>query len=516
MTYSITLRPGECFFGGSVADSLQMPFDTHSSITCDLRGAYNRNQTMPLLLSNKGRYIWSEVPFVFTFQSGVLTIEGDGVTVTEAGKTLRDAYRSAMQAHFPFDGRHLCDTFFRKEQFNSWMQFMYNPTQAGILDYAHKILHHGFEPGILIIDEGWQSDYGTWTFDPHKFPDPVAMCAQLHSMGFKIMLWIVPYVSCSGYQFQQYTRFHPDSKALFMRNEDGEISIVRWWNGYSAILDFTKACDCRFLDEQLKALTEDYGIDGFKFDGGSYGTYLNSSIVNGNRSAEVTAEMLNSAWNAFGRKYAYHEYKDSYRQGGKNMIQRLCDRLHSWGDNGIASLVASSTVQGLLGTPFICPDMIGGGEWSSFKFEQNCVVDEELFVRMAQCSALLPMMQFSLAPWEVLGEENLKAVVSAAKLHGAFADYIVELVRASETNGEPIVRHLEYEYPDSGFAYCKDCFMLGSRYLVAPVLQKGARERTLVLPEGRWRYVDGTVCEGGTVTVAADIDTLPFFEKMDA
>ena len=58
--------------------------------------------------------------------------------------------------------------------------------------------------------------------------------------------------------------------------------------------------------------------------------------------------------------------------------------------------------------------------------------------------------------------------------------------------------------------------MLGSRYLVAPVLQKGARERTLVLPEGRWRYVDGTVCEGGTVTVAADIDTLPFFEKMDA
>ena len=123
-------------------------------------------------------------------------------------------------------------------------------------------------------------------------------------------------------------------------------------------------------------------------------------------------------------------------------------------------------------------------------------------------------MQFSLAPWEVLGEESLTAVVSAAKLHRAFADRIVELVKAAQTNGEPIIRHLEYEYPDCGFAYCKDCFMLGSRYLVAPVLQKGATERTLVLPEGRWKYMDGTVRESGPVTVAADINTLPYFEKV--
>ena len=513
MIYSIEILKGECFFGGSVKDSLKMPFDSNSDFSCDLRTDGISNQTMPILLSTKGRYIWSEEPFKFTFKNGKIIIEGNSVSVNESGETLKDAYKAAMEAHFPFDGRHLCETFFKKEQFNSWMQFMYNPTQEGILSYANKIIENGYEPGILIIDEGWQIDYGTWKFDPYKFPDPQKMCKELHGLGFRIMLWVVPYVSCSGYYYQEYTRFHPDSDNLFLRNDNGEISIVNWWNGNTAMLDFTKECDCRFLQKQLDELIDNFGIDGFKFDGGTYYSYSDMSVINGKHSPDITPDMRNNAWNDFGRKYEYHEYKDSYRQAGKNMIQRLCDRYHSWGDEGISSIVISSAVQGLLGTPFICPDMIGGGEWSSFKFELNSVVDEELFVRMAQSSAFLPMMQFSLAPWEVLNEENQKSVLKVARLHRSLSDYILKLVKASEKSGEPIVRHLAYDYPDEGFEYCNDCFMLGERYLVAPVLTKGVTERTLVLPKGKWRYVSGQIFDGGKVTVSAELDTLPYFEK---
>ena len=59
--------------------------------------------------------------------------------------------------------------------------------------------------------------------------------------------------------------------------------------------------------------------------------------------------------------------------------------------------------------------MIGGGELSSFR--DGAPLDQELFVRFAQCSALFPMMQFSLAPWRVLDERHLSAVKAAVDTH---------------------------------------------------------------------------------------------------
>ena len=57
--------------------------------------------------------------------------------------------------------------------------------------------------------------------------------------------------------------------------------------------------------------------------------------------------------------------------------------------------------------------------------------------------------------------------------------------------------------------------MLGSEILVAPVLEKGARSRNVVFPEGSWRGPDGTLYEGGqTLTVPAPLDVLPYFERI--
>ena len=57
--------------------------------------------------------------------------------------------------------------------------------------------------------------------------------------------------------------------------------------------------------------------------------------------------------------------------------------------------------------------------------------------------------------------------------------------------------------------------MFGPDYLVAPVLQSGAREREVYLPEGRWQDIrTGEVLEGGrTVTAPAPIDSIPVFKR---
>ena len=59
--------------------------------------------------------------------------------------------------------------------------------------------------------------------------------------------------------------------------------------------------------------------------------------------------------------------------------------------------------------------------------------------------------------------------------------------------------------------------MFGEKYLVAPVLGPGLRERQVYVPKGTWRNVDtGEVISGGqTVTVPAPLEVIPVLEKAD-
>ena len=78
-----------------------------------------------------------------------------------------------------------------------------------------------------------------------------------------------------------------------------------------------------------------------------------------------------------------------------------------------------------------------------------------------------------------------------------------ELLKESAKTGEPLVRHLDYQFPGQGFANCDDQFMLGSRYLVAPVLEKAAK-RTVRLPKGTWVGTDGARHKGPRV-ISVDV-----------
>jgi len=157
--------------------------------------------------------------------------------------------------------------------------------------------------------------------------------------------------------------------------------------------------------------------------------------------------------------------------------------------------------------------MIGGGEFTSFL--NLATLDQELVVRSAQASALMPMMQFSAAPWRVLDSTHLAAVKQAVALRKAHTPYIMELARRAARTGEPIVRPMEYDFPHEGLAEVTDQFMVGDRFLVAPVLERGAISRGVRLPSGRWRAPDGTVMKGGrAVRISAPLDALPVFERL--
>lgn len=507
----------EYWWGGSVVFSDKQPYNSLTEVEISLEED-GLNQASPIFLSSMGRYIHTDSPTKIIFQKGVITVEGENPVCEKVGETLKEAYLAVMEKFYPFEQRILPEKFFRTAQYNTWMEYTYFPTQKSVLNYAHAIVDNGYTPGILIIDEGWNLGYGTWEFDFHKFPDPKAMIDELHSLGFTVMLWLVPYVTSDGRDYLNHV--FPQTSILqnkefephLLRQENGKVALIEWWNGISAMLDLTSKADCNYLHSRLEHLMNDYGVDGFKFDGGNIADLTPKNWVTA--PPLKTAEEINAAWNEFGLKYEFHEYKDTYNKSGKATIQRTRDRNHSWNEEGINTLIPYVLLQGLLGYPYVCPDMIGGGEWT-WNLVADFKCDEELFVRMAQCSALFPMMQFSWAPWRLLGLEAQKCCLEAAKLHSSFADYIVELVNQTAQTNEPIIRSMEYAYPHCGYECINDQFFLGDEFLVCPVVEQGVNIKKVVLPDGKWKYFDGTVYEGGkTVEVSAPLSVLPYFEKL--
>ena len=147
---------------------------------------------------------------------------------------------------------------------------------------------------------------------------------------------------------------------------------------------------------------------------------------------------------------------------------------------------------GLMGYPFACPDLIGGGEYLSFK--NLAAIDQELIVRAAQVHALMPMMQFSVAPWRVLSPENLAICRRMAALHTERGAEILALgPRVGEDAESPSSARSSTPGRTRATRTSRDQFLLGPDILVAPVVEKGARKRRLVVPPGRWKGDDGTV-----------------------
>ncbi|TYP79094.1 glycoside hydrolase family 31 protein [Paenibacillus methanolicus] len=497
---------GEYWWGGDIEDGIRMPFGEERH-TRDLIREGRSNQAVPFLVSSLGRYIWSEEPFRFEFDPDELVVEceaGSSARLGEGHGSLREAYRAASHAHFAPDGRWPDPMFFAAPQYNLWIELQYEPTQEKVLAYAEAALRNGMPPGILMIDDNWMEDYGVWTFRKDRFPDPKAMCAKLREMGFKVMLWICPFVSpdnAANFRFLE-------RQGYLLRNATGETAVRRWWNGYSAVLDCTNEAAVRWFDGELERLMTAYGVDGFKFDAGDPQYYR----ADDRSAAGAHPNGHCEAWARVGLRYALNEYRACWKSAGRPLVQRLADKNHSWGADGLASLIPNGLAQGLAGYAFVCPDMIGGGQIADVENRPDRQVDQELFVRYAQCSALFPMMQFSAAPWRALDDEHLAACVAAADLHRSFGDLILALARQAAITGEPIIRHLDYVFPGEGFERLTDQFMLGDTILASPVLMKGARRRKVEFPLGKWLGDDGSVVIGPCVRdIDAPLTRLPWY-----
>ncbi|MDI1248989.1 MAG: glycoside hydrolase family 31 protein [Lacunisphaera sp.] len=515
-TAKLTVLEGEYWWGGLSARGHETPYDAKSKVAYDLYGNNQGNQAQPLLLSSKGRFVWSEAPIRYSFSSGTLevTTRAGEIITGQPGANLRDAYRFVSNRYFPANGKIPDELLFTHPQYNTWIELMYDQNEEAILAYARAIIQNGYPPGVLMIDDNWQEDYGTFEFSARRFKNPQGMMQELHRMGFKVMLWVCPFVSADSADFRHLAQegmlvLDPQkTQDILWANTKNRAAVIRWWNGASACLDLSNPKTMQWFQDRLDHLVKTYGVDGFKFDAGDARFYADGVVsfkpgLIPNDHTTYFAEV--------GLRYPLNEYRASWKMAGLPLAQRLRDKGHEWAD--LAKLIPDLMSQSVMGYAYTCPDMIGGGEYRSFL--NAATIDEELVVRSAQVHALMPMMQFSVAPWRVLSSQHADICREMAELHLRMGPTILALAKEAARTGEPIVKPMALAFPDGGFETIKDQFVLGNDIIVAPVVGKGARARSVVLPEGQWKSEDGRVHTGGAaVNIEVPLERLPYFTRI--
>lgn len=536
VTRTVKMAPGENWWGVCNAFGSKMPFTERSEFSCDLREDNYGHQALSFMVSDKGRALWCPNPVGVKISHGEIVWMGEDaevVFVENAGSTLAEAFRFASRKWFPPTGEDPELLYFAAPQYNTWIELTYHQNEKDILAYAESMIAHGLPPGIFMIDDTWQHGYGTWEFDARRFSDPVGMIAKLHAMGYKVLLWVCPFVSMDTPEFRriQFGRNPDDVKGwpvkggfLISSPKPGRAGVppaacVDWWNGSSALLDFTHPNAVAWFTEQLDRLQLDYHADGFKFDGGGVHFYAGTVGMEGSSPRTFAYDRTKSPaaqsvlYGLFALKYKGSECRNVFGFAGKPVIMRLHDKAHTW--EALSRLVPDMLAAGFVGCPFICPDMIGGGEWSSFL--PGSSFDPELFIRSAQVHALCPMMQISASPWRVLDVEHQRTFQEIVALRQRFAPRFVELAKRAAKDGEPMMRNLEYVFPRRGYGAVLDEFLMGDDLLVAPQLKKGATSRSVVIPPGRWKSDGGEIVEGPkTIVVETPLARLPHFLKQEA
>jgi len=436
----------------------------------------------------------------------------------------------------------------------TWARYKDKIDQDTVMRFAQEIKGNGYPYHVLEIDDRWQTHYGDLEFDPDRFSDPKRMIRNLHDMGFKVTVWVIPF-------------FHPNSKfgqegtkaGYFATDGSGDPYLVKWWQGKGYLLDVTNPNALTWLKNKLDRFMDEMELDGYKFDAGE-GKYASPEAVfyNELRSSNEYTHLY-VKW--ISENYSFCEVRSGWKNQRSSIFFRLWDLWSTWGyDNGLRSIIPSTLAMSLAGYPFVFPDMIGGNAYFTFprnrllnwilhrivvpilerkvKKQSDSPEDEtlgladvpsflekstlfgyptpELMIRWAQANAFLEVMQFSLAPWD-FGEECNEICRKSAELHLEFLPTLQKFARQAVETGEPIIRPVFWLAPmDEEALICDDQFLVGDEILVAPVLYPKQTTREIYFPPGIWRdHYSGELFTGPTIVenYPAPLSKLPFFIK---
>ena len=502
----------------------------------------NAQCSVPFVLSSKGYGLLWHNPAV-----GTATF-GTNMTVWQAEYTrLIDYWITADDAPAPIVERYVRATglppMMPESAMGFWQSKLRYRTQEELLGVAREYRRRGLPLSVIVIDFYHWTKFGDWKFDPAYWPDPVGMVRELRDMGVEAAVSVWPSVEMSSENFAEmldrgYLVQVDTGVRLSMRSAD-----------WTIFFDATNPQARQYVWEKCKKSYYDAGIRYLWLDAAEpqYPSWLNY----GAQSYRYQLGPHPVVGNLYPQLFAKGMY-DGLRAAGETRVLSLV-RCAWAGSQRYGALVWSGDVMcqwaylrrqvcaglsmGIAGLPWWTTD-IGG-------FHQGNPQDpafRELLIRWFQWGCYCPVMRLhgdrqpsvpvqrkdgtpmlnSGSDNEVwsFGEEAYPILVKYMKRREALREYVRGLMAEAHETGKPLLRAMFYEFPGEAALYdCKDQYMFGGKYLVAPVMEPGARERDVVLPAGcAWRNVDtGEIFAGGQrAVIPAPLDVIPVLERLEA
>jgi alpha-glucosidase (family GH31 glycosyl hydrolase) len=409
--------------------------------------------------------------------------------------------------------------------------------QDDVLDDFHGYRWHGIPLDAVVIDSPWETQYNTWEFNPHQFPDAPGMIQTLRGAGVRTVVWVTPWVNLESLDGQMPP--DPASKRMhaapapnyapgaaaghFVKQADSDDPhVARWWMGTGSVVDFTSPAAEEWWRLQARAALA-LGVEGIKADDGE-GYYFPPGVrlADGRDGAEA-------AW-AYGALY-------------RESMQRALDEEHPgegvlFGRSGWSGQQATGMLWGgdqasdfwslrALVTATLTAAATGFSNWShdvggylGARLLDRC--PKELLIRWAQFGTFTPLMQaHGRLPQEAwtYDRETLELFRAAVVLHERLVPYVRAAALTASRSGLPIVRPLCLTDPGDPRGWrIADAYGYGPSLWIAPVLEDGARERVVPLPRGTWRdFWTGRRVEGGGEVVAdAPLARIPVWVREGA
>ncbi len=442
------------------------------------------NVQSPIWLCSAGAAILAETcaPLRVTLNAGgdgLLRIACPGAPLTLrvfAAEDLAAAHR-ALMARLGWPGPVPERSWIAETVFCTWTQFPRCINAERILEMARAIREHEYPCSTITIDDRWESCYGELRFSP-DFPDPAAMVEELHGMGFRVVLWVTPFVNRESETFAKLAE-----ENLLVPAKAGGAAMLKWWGGEAGLVDLTNPAARAWYRDQLVRLKREVGADGFKVDGGDakYQPAPAGAAWRDYRGASGYVDELLSVFEEVAPGCC--ESRTAWLSQRRNVLWRQGGKDSHWGaDNGLKALVRLALNMSLMGYDTLMPDMIPGRVQTMAS--DMPLPSDELMVRWTEASAFAPSMQFSYFPWNYAAR-TAAAVRGLARAHAAIGGYVLG---SAAGRTAPLVRPVWYDHPDREDLYAVDDeFMLGPDLVAAPVLDEGVSERDVLLPPGEWR-----------------------------
>jgi alpha-glucosidase (family GH31 glycosyl hydrolase) len=385
-----------------------------------------------------------------------------------------------------------------------------------------------------------ETSFGTqlwwnWELDEDQYPGWDQLREQLEGNDVRVMTYIGPWLTDDVTNKGNHRRnlFEEASrKGYLVKNRGGEPYRIKTTDFSAAFVDLTDREARDWIKDVIKGELVGKGASGWMADFGE-GLPYDAALHSGadpksyhNRYAEEWAEINREAIREAGRgeDIVFFNRAGYTRSPRYSTLFWLGDQLVDWDEHdGIKSAVTGLLSSGVSGYSLEHSDLGGytAINYPLLKYHRS----RELLMRWTELGAFTVVFRTHEGNRPGVNhqiysdEETLRHFDRFAKVYAAWKPYRMELVKEASETGLPVVRHPFIHYPNVtevlGLNYQ---FMVGTEFMVAPVLDPGEDTIEVYLPAGIWvhlwsgrRY--GSLNKGVYETISAPIGEPAVFYK---